>query len=59
MADKKIIEKDDVKQNNPNDDEEILKNNPDTSDDGTNMKGSKGSQIKNEKTEGSETIGIP
>ena len=59
MADKKIIEKDAVKQNNPNDDEEILKNNPDISADGINKSASKESKTKNEKTEGSETIGIP
>ena len=59
MPGKKIIEKKDVKENNPNDDEEILKNNEDADrvlikDDGESR-----SNNDNEKQQGSETIGIP
>ena len=43
MQDKKIIEKDDVKENNPNDDEEIIKNN-DEPQTGDNINESAGSE---------------
>ena len=58
MADKKIIEKTDVKQNNPNDDEEILKN-PAENDKQDNTIEKREEKHKDEKTQGSETIGIP
>lgn len=59
MADKKIIEKEKVTNNNPNDDEEILKNNEDADrlivkDEPTDKP-----KEENEKSDGSETIGIP
>jgi len=58
MADKKIIEKKDVKENNSNDDEEVLKNNDaeiqtDAPKDEVN-----GSKNKNEKTQDPEITGI-
>ena len=58
MADKKIIDKKDVKENNPNDDEEILKNNPDIIPEAENENEDE-SNDTNEKSQGNETIGIP
>ena len=58
MADKKIIQKEDVKQNNPNDDEEILKNTPETDMEETSSEAQE-QKNKDEKKQGSETIGIP
>ena len=58
MADKKIIDKEDVKQNNPNDDEEILKN-PTEDDMQDNTIEKSEEKDKDEKAQDSETIGIP
>jgi hypothetical protein len=59
MADKKIIEKENVKENNPNDDEEILKNNEDADALPVKDEEPAGSKSENEKKQGSETLGIP
>ncbi|MDB5222765.1 MAG: hypothetical protein JWN83_1432 [Chitinophagaceae bacterium] len=59
MTEKKIIEKKNVKENNPNDDEEILKNADADVQDNTKDEGTDELKDGNEKTEGSETIGIP
>lgn len=59
MPDKKIITRNDVKENNPNDDEEILKNtDANVPEDHGNDDTAK-SENKKERTQGSETIGIP
>ena len=59
MADKKIIDKKNVKENNPNDDEEILKNSNTTVWE-NNEKAEKDESLrKDQNTTGQETIGIP
>lgn len=59
MQDKKIITRDDVKENNPNDDEEILKNiDPEPPGNSENNEEDKPGKNQ-EKLDGSETIGIP
>lgn len=56
MDNKKIIKKNDVRENNPNDDEEIVKNQGDKEEQAVQSEDKK-TQI--EKQQGSETIGIP
>jgi hypothetical protein len=58
MTDKKIIDKKNVKENNPNDDEEILKNNEDLILDPDNEREEEPNK-RNEKSQGNETAGIP
>ena len=58
MTDKKIITRNDVKENNPNDDEEILKNDPDLIPD-PDDENKEGSNNRSKKDQGDETIGIP
>lgn len=59
MPDKKIITPNDVKENNPNDDEEILKNTDANVPAAPGNDDEDSSEKKKEKTQGSETIGIP
>lgn len=59
MQDKNIITRNDVKENNPNDDEEILKNNIENVPDNADKDDADKSLNKKEKSQESETIGIP
>ena len=56
MTDKKIIDNKEVKENNPNDDEEILRNDQDTIPDTENKEEPNKS---NEKNQDNELIRIP
>ena len=58
MADKKIIEKQNVKENNPNDDEEVLKNNDAQIEQDTTNPDIKEQQSKNERTQDPEITGV-
>lgn len=58
MTDKKIIDKKNVRENNPNDDEEILKNNQDLIPDPDNENEEESNKQK-EKDRGNETTGVP
>lgn len=59
MTDKKIIDKKHIKENNPNDDEEILKNMDANVKDEKDNPSIEDSKNEKEKTDGSETLGIP
>lgn len=58
MDDKKIIEKKNVKENNPNDDEEVLKNNDTQIDQDTTNRDAKQPKSKNEAPQDPEITGI-
>ena len=58
MADKKIITKQNVKENNPNDDEEVLKNNEDNIQPGITKGDAKESKKENENIQDPEITGI-
>lgn len=58
MDDKKIIEKQNVKENNPNDDEEILKNNDTQVEEDTTNREAKQPKSKNERTQDPEITGV-
>ena len=58
MADKKIIEKQNVKANNPNDDEEVLKNNEDNIQPGITKGDTKEPKKGNENIQDPEITGI-
>jgi hypothetical protein len=57
--DKKIIDKKNIKDNNPNDDEEILKNNEEAVKDITIDAGTVGSKDENVNTQSTGIIQIP
>ena len=59
MPDKKIINKKDVNENNPNDDEEILKNTHECIRDNYNNTDTDESKDKDDKTVGSKKIEFP
>lgn len=59
MADKKIIDKKDVKENSPNDDEEILKNTHGTSADNITNNDEDQLKKKDDKAPASKTLYIP
>jgi hypothetical protein len=58
MADKKIIEKQNVKENNPNDDEEVLKNNDGNIQPGITKGDAKEPKKRNENIQDPEITGI-
>ena len=58
MADKKIIEKQNVKENSPNDDEEVLKNNEEDIQPGATKGDTKEPKNKNENIQDPGITGI-